>query len=55
MERNLAAYYTKIQKQSSSNNVNVKGKDITNPADITNAFNNFFIGIGPNPSKTIPD
>ena len=33
----------------------MKGKDITNPADIANAFNNFFVEIAPNMSKTIPD
>ena len=35
--------------------VKLKGKDITNPADIANAFNNFFVEIAPNLSKTIPD
>ena len=37
------------------NIVKVKGKDITNPIEIANAFNNFFINIGPNLSKTILD
>ena len=37
------------------NIVKVKGKDITNPIEIPNAFNNFFINIGPNLSKTILD
>ena len=36
------------------NIVKVKGKDITNPTDITNVFNNFFIVIDPNLLKTIP-
>ena len=33
----------------------VRGKDITNPTVIANAFNNFFINIGPSLSKTILD
>ena len=37
------------------NIVKLKGKDITNPTKIANAFNNFFINIGPNLSKTILD
>ena len=32
-----------------------KGKDITNAIEIANGFNNFFINIGPNLSKTILD
>ena len=36
------------------NIVKVKGKDIANPTDITNVFNNFFIVIDPNLLKTIP-
>ena len=34
--------------------ITVKGKDLTNPKNITNAFNNFFTNIGPSLSKTIP-
>ena len=37
------------------NIVKVKGKDITNPTVIANAFNIFFINIGPNLSKIILD
>ena len=37
------------------NIVKVKGKDITNPIEIVNAFSNFFINIGPNLSKSILD
>ena len=37
------------------NIVKVKGKDITNLTEIANAFNNFFINIGPNLLKTILD
>ena len=37
------------------NTVKVKVKDITNPTGIANAFNNLFINIGPNLSKTILD
>ena len=33
--------------------ITVKGKDITNPENIANAFNNFFTNIGPSLSKTI--
>ena len=55
MERNLAAYYTKTQKESSSDILKRKDKDITNTTDSGNAFNNFLIDIGPTLSKTIPD
>ena len=34
--------------------ITVKGKDLANPKNITNAFNNFFTNIGPTLSKTIP-
>ena len=34
--------------------ITVKGKDVTNPKNIANAFNNFFTNIGPSLSKTIP-
>ena len=54
MERNSAAYYTKIQKQSSSKHCQSK-KDIMNPTEIANASNNVLINIGPNLSKTILD
>ena len=54
MERNSAAYYTKIQKQSSSKHCQSK-KDIMNPTKIANASNNVLINIGPNLSKTILD
>ena len=37
------------------NIVKVRGKDITNPKVIANAFKNFFINIGPSLSKTILD
>ena len=37
------------------NIIKVKGKDITNPIEIVNAFSNFFINIGPNLSKSILD
>ena len=33
--------------------ITVKGKDITNPKNIANAFNNIFTNIGPSLSKTI--
>ena len=33
----------------------VKGKNITNPTEVATAFNNFFVNIGPNLSKTILD
>ena len=33
--------------------ITVKGKDVTNPKNIANAFNNFFTNIGPSLSKTI--
>ena len=52
MERNSAAYYT---KKVCPNIVKVRGKDITNPKVIANAFKNFFINIGPSLSKTILD
>ena len=55
VERNLSAYYTKTQKESSSNILKRKDKDITNTTDSGNAFNNFLIDIGPTLSKTIPD
>ena len=55
MERNLAAYYTTIQKESSSNILKRKDKDITNTTDSGNAFSNFLTDTGPNLSKTIPD
>ena len=49
MERNLAAYSTKIRKQIQfqskkfhPNIVKLKGKDITNPTEIANAFNFFY-------------
>ena len=32
----------------------VKDKNVTNPKNIANAFNNFFTNIGPSLSKTIP-
>ena len=34
--------------------INVKDKNVTNPKNIANAFNNFFTNIGPSLSKTIP-
>ena len=34
--------------------ITVKGKDVTNPKNIANAFNNIFTNIGPSLSKTIP-
>ena len=37
------------------NIVKVKGKDIANAIEIANAFNNVFMNIGPNLSKTILD
>ena len=37
------------------NIVKVKGKDITNPTEIANAFNNVFKSFGSNLSKTIID
>ena len=37
------------------NIVKVKGKDIMNPIEIANAFNNVFMNIGLNLSKTILD
>ena len=43
----------KPKSKAHPNIVKVKGKDITNPIEIANAFNNFFINIGPNLSKTI--
>ena len=42
MERNSAAYYTKIQSKVHPNIVKVEGKDITNPTETANAVNNFF-------------
>ena len=45
----------KSKSKAHPNIVKVKGKDITNPIEIANAFNNFFINIGPNLSKTILD
>ena len=53
MGRNSAAYYTKSKSKVRPNIVKVKGKDITSPTEIANPFNNFFINIGPNLSKTI--
>ena len=49
--------YLKAKSKSKidPNIVKVKGKDITNPIEIANAFNNFFINTGPNLSKTILD
>ena len=34
--------------------ITVKGKHITNPKNIANAFHSFFTNIGPSLSKTIP-
>ena len=34
--------------------ITVKGKYVTNPKNIANAFNTFFTNIGPSKSKTIP-
>ena len=48
MEKNVAAYYTKIQKQSLSKHRQVKGKCITNPTGISDAFSKSFIDIGLN-------
>ena len=45
----------KYKSKVHPNIVRVKSKNITNPTDIANIFNNFFIDIGSNLSKTIPD
>ena len=45
----------KSKSKVDPNIVKVKGKDITNPTEIANALNNFFINTGPNLSKTILD
>ena len=50
--RHFIALKHKSKKQPSI--IAVKGKDVTNPKNITNAFNNFFINIGPSLAKTIP-
>ena len=34
--------------------ITVKGTDVTNPKNVTNAFNNFFTNIGSSLSKTFP-
>ena len=45
----------KCQSQRKLNTITVKGKDVTNPKNIVNGFNNSFTNIGsPNLSKTIP-
>ena len=46
MEKNVAAYYTKIQKQSLSKHR--QSKCITNPTDISDALSKSFIDIGLN-------
>ena len=48
-------HYCKVKSKVHPNIAKVKDKDIMNPTHITNAFNNFFIDIDPNLSKTIPD
>ena len=44
----------KYQSQRKRNTITVKGKNVTNPENIANGFNNSFTNIGPNLSKTIP-
>ena len=34
--------------------LNIKGKIIDDPVDITNSFNTFFANVGPNTEKTVP-
>ena len=43
----MSAYYTKIQSKIHMNIVKVKRKDIANPIDIYNAFNNFLLTLAP--------
>ena len=50
--RHFIALKHKSKKQPSI--IAVKGKDVTNPKNITNVFNNFFINIGPSLAKTTP-
>ena len=57
MERNFARQLITLKSKNRTcpNIVKVKGNYITNPTEIANAFNNFFINIGPNLTKTILD
>ena len=57
MERNFAQQLITLKSKNRicPNIVKVKGTYITNPTEIANAFNNFFINIGPNLTKTILD
>ena len=57
MERNFARQLITLKSKNRicPNIVKVKGNYITNPTEIANAFNNFFINIGPNLTKTILD
>ena len=50
--RQLITLKHKSKRQPST--INVKGKDVTNPKNIANAFNIFFTNIGPCLSKAIP-
>ena len=48
--RQLITLKKKIKRQL--NTITVKGKDVANPKNITNIFNNFFEKVGPSLSKT---
>ena len=54
LEGNSTTYYVKCKGTRQHNILTKKGKDVTNPRDIANAFNNLSIDIGPTLSKTIP-
>ena len=50
--RQLITLKHKSKRQPSI--ITLKAKDVTNPKNIANAFNNFLTNIGPSLSKTIP-
>ena len=45
-----------IKNPSISNitQINLHGTNVTDPKQIANAFNNFFVNVGPNTGKSIP-
>ena len=45
-----------IKNPSNSNitQINLNGTNLTDPKQIANAFNNFFVNVGPNTGKSIP-
>ena len=39
---------------SNTNQINLNGTNLTDPTQIANAFNNFFVNVGPNTGRSIP-